>query len=115
MSRWRTFLVLGQTEVAIPALYKDHIIRQVLALDLQLLHNYNIGLQYIEHGIECAIRAPWLVPKRVANAVDIPCGDANHGGMCGSNLRRTTTGMYISKLLHRPAPSSMPQQMKLFA
>lgn len=73
--------MLWQTEIAVPARYKHHVICQIFALDLQLLHDDDVRLQDIEHGIECPVRTPWLVAKGIANAVDIPGGDANHGGV----------------------------------
>lgn len=74
----RTFLVLRQAEVAVPARHKDDVIRQILALDLEFLHDDNVRLENIEHGIVGPLVAPWLVAERVANAVDIPCCDADH-------------------------------------
>jgi hypothetical protein len=47
-----TFLVLWQAEVAIPSWHKHHIISQVFPLDFGLLHNHNIRLENIEHGLE---------------------------------------------------------------
>jgi hypothetical protein len=73
-----TFFVLGQAEVAVPARHEHHIVSQVFALDLELLHDDDVGLQNVEHGIEGPLIAPWLVAKRIANAVHIPCGDADH-------------------------------------
>ena len=73
--------MLRQAEVAVPARHQNHVISQVFALDLQLLHDDDVRLQDIEHGIECPVRTPWLVAKGIANAVDIPGGDANHGGV----------------------------------
>jgi hypothetical protein len=74
----RTLFVLWQAKVAVPARHKHHIIRQVLTLDLELLHNDNVGLENVEHGIVGPLVAPWLVAERVADAVDIPCRDADH-------------------------------------
>jgi hypothetical protein len=74
----RTLLVLGQAEVAVPARHKYHVISQVFALYLQLLHDDNVRFEDVEHGIERPRVAPWLVAKWVANAVDIPCRDADH-------------------------------------
>jgi hypothetical protein len=73
-----TLFVLGQTEKAVPPIYQDHIISQVFALNLQLLHDDNIGLKGVEHGTERASGAPWLVAKGVANAIDIPRRDSDH-------------------------------------
>jgi hypothetical protein len=73
-----TLLVLRQAEEAVPAGNKHHVIAQVLALNLELLHNHNIRLQNVEHGIERPLVAPWLIAKRVANAIDIPRRDADH-------------------------------------
>ena len=75
-----TFLVLGQAEVAVPAGNEHHVIGQVLALDLELLHDDDVGLEDVEHGAEGALLAPWLVAKGVADAVHVPCGDA-HGSI----------------------------------
>lgn len=77
-----TLLVLRQAEEAIPAWNKYHIIGQILALYLELLHDYNIRLQDVEHGIESPVLAPWLVAKWIADAVDIPRCDADHY-VCG--------------------------------
>lgn len=73
-----TFLVLGQAEEAVPTRDQNHVVIQVLPLDLQLLHNHHVSLEDVEHGIEGAGGAPWLVAKRVADAVDIPRRDSDH-------------------------------------
>jgi hypothetical protein len=73
-----TLLVLGQAEVAVPSGHKHHVIRQVLALDLELLHDDNVGLEDVEHGIVRLAFAPWLVAQRVADAVHVPRRDADH-------------------------------------
>jgi hypothetical protein len=73
-----TLLVLRQAEEAVPARHKHHIIAQILALYLQLLHDHNVRLQNVEHGIERPLFAPWLIAERVADAIDIPCRDADH-------------------------------------
>lgn len=74
-----TLLVLGQAEVAVPAGHQDHVVGEVFALDLQLLHDDDVGLEDVEHGIEGALVAPWLVAERIADAVDVPGGDSDHG------------------------------------
>jgi hypothetical protein len=73
-----TLLMLGQAEVAVPAGHKHHVISQVFALNLELLHNHNVRLQDIEHGIKGPLVAPWLISKWIANAIDIPRRDADH-------------------------------------
>lgn len=70
--------MLGQAEVTVPARHKDHVVGQVLALDLELLHDDNVCLEDIEHGIERPLFAPWLIAKRIADAVDIPGRDTDH-------------------------------------
>lgn len=71
--------MLGQAEVAVEARHQHHVVGQVFALNLQLLHDDDVGLEDIEHGVEGAIVAPWLVAEGVADPVDIPRGDADHG------------------------------------
>lgn len=78
-----TFLMLGEAEVAIPARHKHHVIGQVFALNLQLLHYDNICLEDVEHGIERPLFAPWLVAERIADAIDIPGRDAHHDARLG--------------------------------
>jgi hypothetical protein len=70
--------MLRKAEVAVPSGNQNHVVSQVLPLNLQLLHNDNIGLQNIKHGIEGALFAPWLVAKWVADAIHIPSGDTDH-------------------------------------
>ena len=72
--------MLRETEEAVPARNQDHVVGQVFALDFQLLHDDDVGLEDVEHGGERAVGAPWMVSKRVADAVDIPRRDAHHGG-----------------------------------
>lgn len=74
-----TFLVFRQAEVAVPAGHKHHVVGQVFSLNLQLLHNDNVGLEDVEHGIERPLIAPWLIAERVPDAVDIPGRNADHG------------------------------------
>ena len=73
-----TFLVFWQAKVTVPARYKHHVISEIFALNLQLLHDDNVRLENVEHGVEGPFRTPWLVAKRVANAVDVPSCDADH-------------------------------------
>lgn len=79
-----TFLVLRQTEMDIPAGNQDHIISQVLPLNLGFLHDDDISLEDIKHilelwlaknrgtrgmeyrsYLEAASLRPWLVRERV--------------------------------------------------
>ena len=79
-----TFLMLRQTEVAIPSWHQHHIVRQILPLDLKLLHNHYIRLEDVKHAIEGARLAPWLVAKGIADAVYVPCRNAeshDNGGL----------------------------------
>lgn len=78
------FLVSGQTEVAVPAGDQDHVVGQVFALDLQFLHDDDVGVEDIEHGVEGALLAPWLVAEGVAYAIDVPGRDADHGAVDGT-------------------------------
>lgn len=39
-----TFFVPGQAPIAVPSGYEDHVISEVLALDLGLLEDYNVRL-----------------------------------------------------------------------
>src|ERR1700712_5719876 len=64
--------MLRKAEIAIPTRNKNHVIREVLALYLELLHDHDIGLKSVEHGRKCPVLTPWLVSKGIANAVDIP-------------------------------------------
>lgn len=73
-----TLFVFGQAEVAVPAGHQNHVVGQVFSLDLQLLHHDDVGLEDVEHGMEGALLAPWLVAKGVTDPVDVPGGDA-HG------------------------------------
>lgn len=76
--------MLRQTEVDIPARNQDHIVSQVFPLDLGFLHDYNISLENVEHGLEgwlaknlgtrgaeypshleAASLRPWLVRERI--------------------------------------------------
>jgi hypothetical protein len=68
----RTFLVLRQAKEAVPAVNKHHIIFQILPLYLELLHDHDVRLQDVEHGVESAVGIPWRVGERVSDAVDIP-------------------------------------------
>ena len=72
-----TLLVLGQAEVAVPAGHKHNVIGQVLALDLELLHDDDVRLEDVEHGVVRLAFAPWLVAQWVANPVYIPRGDSH--------------------------------------
>jgi hypothetical protein len=79
--------MLWQTEVAIPAGHQHHVVFQVLPLDLELLHDHDIGLKDIEHGPKRTIVAPWLIAERVTDAVDIPSGDTKtHLELAGWSL-----------------------------
>lgn len=51
-----TFLVSRQAEEDIPSWHKDHIIPEILALDLCLLHDHNVRLQNLEHGLNIGER-----------------------------------------------------------
>jgi hypothetical protein len=73
--------VLGKTPVAVPARHQDHVVGEILSLDLSLLENDDVGLEKVEHGGESAPVAPWLVAKGVTDAVDVPSHDTEaHGG-----------------------------------
>ena len=53
-----TLLVPWQTEVDIPARDQDHVVSQVFLLDLGLLHDDNVSVEDIEHGLEAqSVRA----------------------------------------------------------
>lgn len=78
-----TFLMPGKTEENIPARYQHHVIPQIFPLDLRLLHNDDVRLQYVEHGLQCVsvksilvkpedppyfegpVLVPWQVPERI--------------------------------------------------
>ena len=47
----RTFLVLGETVVNIPARHQYHVISKILALDLELLHHDDVRFKNVEHGL----------------------------------------------------------------
>lgn len=79
--------MLGQAEVAVPAWDKHHVVRQVLTLDLELLHDDDVRLENVEHGGKRPVCAPWLVAEGVADAIDVPRGDADHG----AGLRTTSS------------------------
>lgn len=46
-----TFLVLWETEVNIPAWNQDHVVAEVFPLDLGFLHNNDVCLKDVEHGL----------------------------------------------------------------
>jgi hypothetical protein len=48
----RTFLVLGETEVDVPAGDQNHVIAEILPLDLGLLHHNDVGFQGVKHGLQ---------------------------------------------------------------
>lgn len=48
----RTFFMLRQAEIYIPARHKNHVILQVFTLNLGLLHNHNVGLENVKHGLK---------------------------------------------------------------
>ena len=73
--------MLRQAKVAVPAGHKHHIVTEILSLYLQLLHDDDVSFEDVEHGVEGALVAPWLIAKRVADAVDVPGCDAE--GHCG--------------------------------
>lgn len=81
-----TFLMFRQTEVAIPSWHQHHIVRQILPLDLKLLHNDYIRLEDVKHAIEGACLAPWLVAKGIADAVHVPCRNAESHDSGGLRL-----------------------------
>lgn len=78
--------MLGEAEVDIPSWNQDHVILQVLALDLGLLHDNNVCLQRVEHCLQSvsffeplpeqhhssyligAVCAPWLIPEWISGA-----------------------------------------------
>lgn len=64
--------MLRKTEEAVPSRNQHHVILQVFALDFELLHDHDIGLQYIEHALECLRRTPWLISEGIADPIDIP-------------------------------------------
>lgn len=47
-----TFLVFWETEMDVPSRDQDHVVSQVLALDLGLLHDDDVGLKDVEHGLQ---------------------------------------------------------------
>jgi hypothetical protein len=71
-ARARTLLVLGKTKEAIPARHQNHIIFEILSLNLELLHHHNIGLEDLEHGIERSRRVPWLISEWIPYPVHVP-------------------------------------------
>lgn len=46
-----TFLMLGQAEIHVPSGHEDHVVSEILALYLELLHDDNVCLENIEHGL----------------------------------------------------------------
>ena len=85
-------LMLRQAEVSIPAFDKDHVVAQVFALDLELLHDDYVGAEDVEHGGEGAVGGvPGRVGEGVADAVDVPCREAHRecasGALDGEGLR----------------------------
>lgn len=80
------FLMLRQTEVAIPSWHQYHIVRQILPLNFKLLHNHYIRLEDVKHAIEGARLAPWLVAKGIADAVYVPCRNAKSHDSGGLRL-----------------------------
>lgn len=71
-----TFLISRKTEEDIPAVYQHHVICQVLALNFNLLHDNNVGLQNVEHGRERPRLIPWRVSKRISDPIHVPGRDA---------------------------------------
>lgn len=47
-----TFLVLWKTEKDVPSRNKNHVVLQIFALYLSLLHDHDISLEYVEHGLK---------------------------------------------------------------
>lgn len=75
-----TFLMAWKAEVAIPPGNEDHIIREVLSLNLGLLKHDDVGLEDVKHSLlqsapvlqmetleatngEGTLVSPWLVSK----------------------------------------------------
>lgn len=74
--------MLRQTEETIPSRHQHHIVAQVLPLDFQFLHNDDICLKQVEHSVEGALVAPWLIAERIADAIDVPGRDSERRHLC---------------------------------
>lgn len=78
-----TFLMFGQAEVDVPTGNQNHVVLEIFALNLRLLHYDNVCLEYVEHGLrgleggapkdgrahahlERPLFSPWLIRKRVS-------------------------------------------------
>lgn len=72
--------MLGKAEIAVPARDEHHVILQVLPLNLEFLHDDNVRLKDVEHGVKSAAVTPGLVTERIANAVDVPRRDPERHG-----------------------------------
>lgn len=72
-----TFFMLGETPIVVPSWHQDHVVSEVLSLDLGLLKHDDVRLEDVEHALECSLVSPWLIAKRISNAVDIPRGDSD--------------------------------------
>ena len=72
-----------QRKIDVPPRDQDHIISQIFSLYFQLLEDDDISLERIEHAIEGPLLSPWVVPEGIADAVDVPCRNADtHSGNC---------------------------------
>lgn len=71
-----TFLMFWQAEVDIPARDQDHVVSQVLPLDLGLLHDDNISFKNIEHGLEVEVQ----ISKEVTSGLGEPARSTNFEG-----------------------------------
>lgn len=77
------FLVPWQAEEDVPAGHQHHVVRQILPLDLGLLHDDDVRLQDIEHGLgavsihdsccdrgwSACLERPLLIPRRIPERV----------------------------------------------
>lgn len=86
----RTFLLSRQAEIAIPAIKYHHVITQILSLDFELLHDDDVGFEYIEHSRESLRDTPWMVRKWITDAIDIPGSESHDDGGSRVNCRFTS-------------------------
>lgn len=69
--------MLREAPVIVPTWNKYHVISEVFSLDFSLLKDDYVSLEDIKHSLEGSFVSPWLIPKGIANAIDIPSGDSN--------------------------------------
>lgn len=70
-----TFFVLWEAKVDVPARHKNHVILEIFALDLCLLHDDNVCLERIEHSLTFVSTLVCDEGKRIPdNAIPGTCG-----------------------------------------